>query len=129
MFDPNGYNWNNVPNPNPWYSTGTSGASMPQSMNTNVLKVTSLDEAIMKTNTRNSEMVYFNQSKDEFYCVRVDMNGNKTWQVFAYSTPSVNANIPVMRADYDALVARLDNLEVKLKEVCANEPDGQKPVQ
>lgn len=129
MFDPNGYNWNNVPNPNSWYNTGTSGASMPQSMNTNVLKVTSLDEAIMKTNARNSEMVYFNQGRDEFYCVRVDMNGNKTWQVFTYTVPNANANLPVMRADYDALVARLDNLEAKFKEVNTNEPDGQKPVQ
>lgn len=127
MFDPNGYNWNNTPAPYSWNNTGTS-INAPQGMNTNVFKVTSLDEAIMKTNARNSEMVYFNQGKDEFYCIRVDMNGNKTWQVFAYSTPNVNANLPVMRADYDALVARLDTLEAKLKEVGTNEPDGQKSV-
>lgn len=127
MFDPNGYNWNNTPAPYGWSNTGTS-INAPQSMNTNVLKVTSLDEAIMKTNARNSEMVYFNQGKDEFYCIRVDMNGNKTWQVFTYSTPNINANLPVMRADYDALVARLDSLEAKFKEVGTNEPDGQKSV-
>lgn len=122
MFDRNGYNWDNTPNPNNWYSTGTSVP--PQSMNTNVYKVTSLDEAIMKTNTRNSEMVWFNQSKDEFYCVRVDMNGNKSWQIFNYTIHSTNSNVPVMKSDYDALVARLEALEAKFKEVPANESNG-----
>lgn len=124
MFDPNGYNWNNNPNPNGWYNAGTSGASIQQSANTNVYKVTSLDEAIMKTNTRNSEMVWFNQSKDEFYCVRVDMNGNKSWQIFNYTIHTTNYNMPVMKSDYDALVARLEALEAKFKEVPANESNG-----
>lgn len=126
MFDPNGYNWNNTPNSNNWYNTGSS--MQPQSMNTNVYKVTSLDEAIMKTNTRNSEMVWFNQGRDEFYCVRVDMNGNKTWQVFTYTVPNVNTNVPVMKPEYDALVARLEALENKFKEANGNEFDGQKSV-
>lgn len=121
MLDYNG-NWNGQNN---WYNTN---AAMPQSMNTNVYKVTSLDEAIMKTNARNSEMVYFNQGKDEFYCIRVDMNGNKTWQIFSYSIPNVNNNIPVMKSDYDALVSRLEGVEARLKEIYNNEPDGQKPV-
>jgi hypothetical protein len=127
MFDLNGYNWNGTPSSNNWYNTGTSVP--PQSMNTNVYKVTSLDEAIMKTNARNSEMVYFNQGKDEFYCIRVDMNGNKTWQIFTYTIPNNNVNVPVMKSEYDALVARFNALEAKLNGGNTNaELDGQKSV-
>ena len=125
MFDCNNPNtmWNNgwqiQPNPTP---------SINPNINTNVLRVTSLDEAIMKTNARNSEMAYFHQSKDEFYVVRVDMNGNKSWYAFTYAAPNPTANIPVMRADFDALSLRLEVLESKFKEV-KNEPDGQNAVQ
>lgn len=129
MFDPNGYNWNNVSNPNNWYNTGSSNASIQQTANTNVYKVTSLDEAIMKTNVRNSEMVWFNQGKDEFYCVRVDINGNKSWQIFTYSMPNVNANIPVMKSDYDVLVSRLEALEAKIGVTNNEQPNGQSTVQ
>ena len=118
-------NWNGSGFQNNWYP---STAGMPQGMNTNVLRVTSLDEAIMKNNARGSEMVYFNQGKDEFYNIRVDANGNKTWQVFTYSIPNPNVNMPVSRADFDALVVRFDALENKLKET-KHELDGQSAVQ
>lgn len=113
--------WSGSPN-------GLWGNTMPQLPNTNVLRVTSLDEAIMKTNSRNSEMVYFHQTKDEFYIVRVDSNGNKSWQTFPYTIPNLAQNVPVMRADFDNFVTRLEALEAKFKEV-KNEPDGQNTVQ
>ena len=119
-MDFNSYNpWNSQP-ANPWYGN----SSIPQNtVNTNVYRVTSLEEAIMKTNARGGEMVYFNQSKDEFYNVRVDMNGNKTWQTFVYSVPNPNVNVPVNRADFDNIVSRLEAIESKFKEV-GNESNG-----
>ena len=127
MFDNNPYNpWDTTPAGSGWHNPTVN--SVPQYPNTNVLRVTSLDEAIMKTNARNSEMVYFNQSKDEFYNVRVDMYGNKTWQTFPYSIPNTGNNIPVSRADFDAFVARFEALEAKFKEVGNEQPNGQSTV-
>ena len=88
--------------------------------NTNVFKVTSLDEAIMRTNTRPSDMVYFNQGKDEFYNVRVDMNGNKSWQTFAFTVPNNNEDLPVRKSDLAAFDERLKALEDKIKVVPEN---------
>ena len=124
-YDPYGMsyapaNWSNPVNNVPNMFNGNS-------QNTNVLRVTSLEEAIMKTNARGGEMVYFNQSKDEFYNVRVDMNGNKSWQVFSYCIPNPNANIPVTRADLDGVLERLAKLEAKSQEVMSN-ADGQSTV-
>lgn len=120
--NPNSVNWNNtVVPPSSMFNT------MPQ--NTNVLRVPSLDEAIMKTNTRGSEMVYFHQTKDEFYVVRVDVNGNKSWQTFPYTAPNANVNAPVNRAEFDALAAKLAELESKLNGGLTNESNGQNPVQ
>lgn len=79
--------------------------------NTNVYKVTSLEEAIMKSNMRPSETVYFHQTKNEFYNVRVDVNGNKVWQTFTYSTPDSTGNAQIIRSDFDALAARVKALE------------------
>ena len=80
---------------------------------TNVYKVTSLEEAIMKSNMRPSDTVYFHQTKNEFYNVRVDINGNKSWQTFIYNMPNAVENAPVSRADFDALIARVTVLEGK----------------
>lgn len=97
----------------------------------NVYKVTSLEEAIMKSNMRPSETVYFHQTKSEFYNVRVDVNGNKSWQTFTYSVPNAVENTPISKAEFDALVSRIAVLEGKLigdyttKEVSNNvEPNG-----
>lgn len=96
--------------------------------NTNVYKVISLEEAIMKSNMRPSETVYFHQTKNEFYNVRVDVNGNKTWQTFVYNVPNTVENASISKADFDALAARIAALEGKLvadKEVPNNvEPNG-----
>lgn len=125
-YDPYGMNyapanWSNPVNNVPNMFNGNS-------QNTNVLRVTSLEEAIMKTNARGSEMVYFHQTKDEFYVVRVDINGNKSWQTFPYSVPNANVNAPVNRAEFDALAAKLAELEAKLNGGVVNESNGQSAV-
>lgn len=124
-YDPYGM----APAPNNWNNTGTSNRAFDSfSQNTNVFRVTSLDEAIMKTNARGSEVVYFHQTKDEFYVVRVDVNGNKFWQTFPYSVPNANVNAPVNRAEFDALAAKLAELETKLNGGVVNESNGQNAV-
>lgn len=97
-----------------WYNPTVTQPQQDSYGNTNVYKVTSLDEAIMKSNVRPSETVYFNQSKNEFYNVRVDVNGNKTWQTFVYNIPNSTENMPVTRGDFDTLVAKVTAIENKI---------------
>ena len=80
----------------------------------NVIRVTSLDEAIMRTSVRNSEMVYFDQDKNVFYIVKVDMNDRKTWQEFPYTVPNQDNAIPASKADMQALLERITALEAKV---------------
>lgn len=89
-------------------------------MNTNVYKVTSLEEAIMRSNMRPSETIYFHQSKNEFYNVRVDVNGNKTWQTFTYNVMGSSEPSVISREEFDKLVARVNALDVKSPEVVNN---------
>lgn len=96
-----------------WYSNAPAHSQYDGFGNTNVYKVTSLEEAIMKSNMRPSETVYFHQTKNEFYNVRVDVNGNKTWQTFVYNMPNSTENIQISKSDFDALVARVAVLEGK----------------
>ena len=93
-------------------------------MNTNVARVTSLDEAIMQTTRRPSDMVYFNQDKDEFYNVKIDHDGRKTWATFTYTLPNPDANIPASRAEVMAIASRLEALEAKLGGAENAEPNG-----
>lgn len=93
-------------------------------MNTNVARVTSLEEAIMQTTKRPSDMVYFNQDKDEFYNVRIDHEGRKTWATYAYTLPNPDANIPASRAELMAIASRLETLEAKLGGTENAEPNG-----
>lgn len=77
----------------------------------NVITVTSLEEAIMRSTTRNSDMTYFHQDQNIFYRVKVDMEGRKTWAQFNYNVPDPNTNVPATRADIQALADRIVKLE------------------
>lgn len=57
----------------------------------NAVFVTSLEEAIMRTTARNSDMVYFHQDLPIFYRIKVDMEGKKYWQEMQYSPKTNNA--------------------------------------
>lgn len=91
---------------------------------TNVIKVTSLEEAVMQTTRRPSDMVYFNQDKDEFYNVKVDYDGRKSWAIFTYTVPNPDVNTPVSKADIAGLVARVDALEAKIGGTTNAESNG-----
>lgn len=81
-------------------------------LNTNAIFVTSLEEALIKTTERNSDMYYFHQDKFEFYRVKVDMEGRKSWAIFHYNVPNQEDSTPATKADILALVARIEALEV-----------------
>jgi hypothetical protein len=91
-----------------------NGYGMYNSVSTNIVKVTSLEEAIMRTTVRPSDMVYFNQDKDEFYNVKIDYEGRKTWATFPYSIPNSDVNVPASKADILGLTSRIEALEAKL---------------
>ena len=82
-------------------------------LNSNIIKVTSLDEAIMRTNFRNCEMVYFDQNGKTIYIIRVDSIGNKSWDVLSICASNANSSMPVTREDIDRLNARIEALEKK----------------
>lgn len=76
----------------------------------NIFRVVSLEDAIMRTPSRPCDMVYFNQDCDEFYRVKVDLYGKKSWATFPFTSPTQNHEMPVTRAEYDALVAKVNAL-------------------
>ncbi len=91
------------------YSSQPRYGSTP--MNSNIIRVISLEDAIMRTNTRGSDMLYVDQDKDRFYRVRVDYEGNKTWGEFTFSSSQNNQFATASRADVEALEKRLESLE------------------
>lgn len=81
---------------------------------TNVIYVSSLDEALMRTDARNADMIYFDQDKDVFYRIKVDMDGRKTWAQFNYTVPNNKENIPATKADIDQLLTKIQRLEQRV---------------
>ena len=120
--------------PNTWGANpygGGAGAANPFPQNqqggftSNVLLVTSLDEAIMKTPPNNSDIVYFNQGKDEFYRVRSDQNGNKSWKTFAFYIPDEGETATVIRKDLAPIYAKLADLEAKVSTTTTTTPKSE----
>ena len=94
-------NWNNQYSYNNWDRPST-----------NIQYVTSLEEALSRSNMRGSENVYFHQDQQVFYRIRVDADGRKYWQEFAYSTPKPSEdNTPVVKSDLTDIVERLQRIE------------------
>ena len=58
------YRWNNFEQSSAYPAYGSASRSYPF---TNVAYVTSLEEALIRTTQFNSDMIYFNQDKNEFY--------------------------------------------------------------
>lgn len=87
------------------------------SINTNIIRVTSLEEAVMRTTTRNSDVVYFDQDRDVFYRVRVDWDGKKSWAEFQFTLPNQIDTTPLTKEELKPILARLEALEAKFKEV------------
>lgn len=117
-INPTSFNYNNpVQNngwgqPHPYTYTGYMPQTQSQTrLNTNAIFVTSLEEALIKTTERNSDIIYFHQDKNEFYRIKVDMEGRKSWAVFMYNLPSQEDNAPATKADIATLLVRIEALE------------------
>lgn len=142
-FDPlnnTNYTYGNQVQNNTWgqprpYSSYVPPVQPQPRLVTNAIFVTSLEEALIKTTERNSDMIYFHQDKNEFYRVKVDLDGRKSWAAFPYSSTNQEENAPATKADIQSLTARIEILEAsrevkavsktKKKEVTDNaESDG-----
>ena len=115
-MNPAGFNYGNQGQNNGWGQPRQYGGYTPPvqpqpRLITNAIFVTSLEEALIKTTERNSDMIYFHQDKNEFYRVKVDMEGRKSWAAFPYNLPNQEDNAPATKADIQALAARIEALE------------------
>lgn len=97
-----------------------SWQSYPSQVVTNTSFVTGLEEALFKSNVRGSDVIHFNQDKPEFYRIKVDQDGRKTWQAFQYNVPAQDESVPATKADIQGLLARIEALENKSREVVPN---------
>ena len=91
--------------------------------NSNIIRVMSLDEALMRNNVPGSENVYFDQDRDVFYRVRTEWDGRKLFGTFSYGAEQPVAPVPPTPApDLGAFETRLKALEEKVfpKEVVEN---------
>lgn len=89
--------------------------------NSNIIRVMSLDEALMRNNVPGSENVYFDQDRDVFYRVRTEWDGRKLFGTFSYGAEQPVAPVP-STPDLGAFETRLKALEEKVfpKEVAEN---------
>lgn len=97
-----------------WGTSNRFSAYPPQSnISSNIVRVTSLEEAIMRTTQPGSDMMYIHQDKDILYRVRVDFDGKKSWGEFPILVPNQADTTPATKADIAAVLARVEALEAK----------------
>ena len=87
----------------------------------NIIMVTSLEEALYRTTERGSDMLYVHQTESVFYRVKVEHDGRKTWSEYPYNVPSPNDTRPVTKSEFDALLEKVSALEKKLCTEATNE--------
>lgn len=78
---------------------------------TNVELVTSLNEALIRSSARNSDMFYLDQNRPVFYRVRVSADGVKSYLELPYILPDQVENAPATKADVQMILERLAALE------------------
>lgn len=91
-----------------------SDATQSYGMHTNIIRVTSLEEAIMRTTQPGSDMMYIHQDKDILYRVKVDFDGKKSWGEFPIIVPSQPDTSPITKDDFKAVLDRVEALEKKV---------------
>lgn len=90
---------------------------------TNIVYVSNAEEALVMSNNRGSDNVYFDRSRPVFYRVKVDYDGRKSWAEFPYTVPCDDTNNS--KQEIDKLRADIEELKKLLipKEVSSNGPD------
>lgn len=101
-------------NYNNWQQTNYNPSPVPR--NTNVILVTSADEAVMRT-PNDADMLYIDQGRPVMYRVVSDVFGRKSLAEYPYIVPNATDNTPVTRADIQALSDRISKLENSGQEV------------
>ena len=91
-----------------------SDAAQPYGMHTNIIRVTSLEEAIMRTTQPGSDMMYIHQDKDILYRVKVDFDGKKSWGEFPIVVPTQPDISPITKDEFKAILDRVEALEKKI---------------
>lgn len=117
---------NDPMNPNGFYSGGQSWPAaqplvqvplyggypqMPPRVHTNVEPVTSLEEAIIRSTMRNSDMFYIDQNKPLFYRIRVEADGRKSYMQLPYALPNQPDSTPATKADVQVLADKIARIE------------------
>lgn len=83
-------------------------------VNTNIILVTSLEEALARTTAFNSDMAYYHQDLNIMYRIKVDGQGRKSWDQYNISKPDPNTIAPATRADLQSFDDRIKAIERKL---------------
>ena len=104
---------------NPGYANSQAYPSAPMfrgytpqvQVTTNIELVTSLEEALFKSNVRNSDMLYLDQNKPLIYRVKVSAEGVKSYLTLPYSLPNQPDSTPATKADLQTLEERIAALE------------------
>ena len=95
---------------------------------TNIQYCTSLEEALSRCNTPNTENVFFHQDQMLFYRIKVERDGRKYWQGFSYLPNEAVDNTPVSRQDllnFDNRLKTIENLLFRKENVNDEQSNGQ----
>lgn len=119
--------FNDSANPNGFYNNGNGWqnlqmpayAQMPVRFYTNVEPVTSLEEAIIKSNLRGSDMFYIDQNKPVMYRVKVEFDGRKSYVQLPFNLPNQPDSVPATKADLQLLAEQIDKLASTLNSPAA----------
>ncbi len=103
-------------NNNMYYPTSNNSFGMVATVK-NYISAPSLKDAIDMCRQPNSENIVFHESLPEFYNIRVDAGGNKTWATFPFTVAeTVQNNAPVTRDEFNQLSAKIEALLGKISE-------------
>ena len=111
--------FNNYPYQNDNFSRNSF--QPPVRTTSNIIFVTSLEEALYRTNERGSDMMYVHQTQPVFYRVKVNADGQKTWAEYPYIVPNQDSSSPVTRADLKALEDQIAELRKRISPEVNNE--------
>lgn len=88
----------------------------------NIERVTSLEEALYKSNARGSDMVYFDQNKPMMYRIRVAVDGTKSYAQIPYTLPEQANDAPATKAEVQALAVAVQELADKVEKLQVKQP-------